>query len=556
MVDKQEAAADSSALAEAAEAAAEEQANPDKQLRARRTSAQAFWDPRTWIVEFPLVTLAASLFVASVAIMLATGVIPAFSSLSAIAGGEVKPPAVSLVIQLIIVVATTWGFSQTAHLLSRLSVEKSVAEHVTATSSEELREIRGGRQPIDLDDVPKLWPKNTESSLITLRLLDVVHNDAIDSYFGSREAMMQHYRDELDGDHGRLAALQKAVLHAGILGTFIGLFFAMPSLTLTEESDLRPSTFAPLFESLGVCFSTSITGLVASLCLGFAASRAEHHQDVFYRRLDQMTAATLAVMRNALNRTHVARSLADVTQALKSHAGLMFSQNQRLEEQATLLSDGFSRMRKVTEEMQKFSDDFRQLRAQLIDETQQAFAAMVKGHDTSAAALETLADEATRKFADESGRLQQERRQIETSVEAFREEQGKCVAQNTEHQHALATAYQQQQAELARTLEDIRQFHMGQVIVDAIREGNESITEVMDKGLGQVTEEIRGATPAREIHSAVEWALAKLRSSTPPPVQRDVRVRRKSFFSRIGWPWRRQTTRSDASPPETDPVHS
>ena len=206
-----------------------------------------------------------------------------------------EPDALAIVIQAAIYILGLAAFA-------RARVETDCAQHVNDACELEIRDIRERiREPIDIRDVPTLWPDNSGEDLVTLRMCRSIHADGLDRQFGSKESLLTHYADEHMASIAVLQNRRRAALHLGILGTFLGFVFAIPALVSVTAGTFNVQAFGPLFDSLKVCFTTSVVGLIVSLFIGGIHSYVMRGHATFFQCLEEAANRLMIVVLNARN---------------------------------------------------------------------------------------------------------------------------------------------------------------------------------------------------------------------------------------------------------------
>ena len=278
-----------------------------------------------------------------------------------------RPDALAIVIQAAIYILGIAAFFRAARTIARERVETDCANQISDSCESEIGDIRERiREPIDILDVPALWPQNSAKDLVTLRMCKAIHVDALDRQFGAKDALLTHFSDEHMASTAVLQNRQRAALHLGILGTFLGFVFAMPSLVSVTAGTFDAGAFGPLFESLKVCFTTSVVGLVVSLAIGGIHSHVMRRHSVFFQRLEDAASNLVVVVRNARNTRHAAQSFEQVNNALDQIVDRMAAQNDRLQLQTDAFVDGMAKLKTTKYAMDEFIDGISQVNAHVI----------------------------------------------------------------------------------------------------------------------------------------------------------------------------------------------
>ncbi len=311
--------------------------------------------PSWWLVAQTRLVLVVAVLLACLFGLTWIEVIPIFSTAAADGEIEERTRLLKLCVEAGIAIVAVLAYWRTAGVLARMQVESDGARFVTKGCEEELRRIQGGETPLELADGPKLWPQNPTPGLIVGRLCDALHSDAVESQFGSREMMLQHFQDELADAVSEVVRLQKSALNLGILGTFMGLFLSMPQLAKVVSDNSQKANFEPVFDALSICFATSVVGLVVSLWVGlFLVAMAVSRQRRFLGLLEEMLGRLMTLVRKAVNREHMARTLDNLSQRLNSVEERIVSQTERMREQTETIARGLGGLQQTRAELETF----------------------------------------------------------------------------------------------------------------------------------------------------------------------------------------------------------
>lgn len=273
----------------------------------------------------------------------------------------------ALSVELLIVAIGVGTLCRTAYVLAVLSVEADFSSDVAEASQNEISSAILGRlrPPISLKKVPEMWPTASDSSLASLRMCKAIQTDAFDRQFGSKEILLQYYREESNSALDSIANQQKVVLHLGILGTFFGLVFAMPALARLGNRDSENMGFFELFSSLEVCFSTSITGLIVSVFISVLATQVMKQQSLFFKSLEEAAGALLVVVRNAHHRNDLAPTFHQLKDGINQTNQKITSQNVRLENQTQAIQKGMQGLIALQADLKSFLSEVGRLKTQI-----------------------------------------------------------------------------------------------------------------------------------------------------------------------------------------------
>lgn len=318
----------------------------------KKTSALAR-DFEFLLAAHPRIILLAVGFLLILGLLVLCGVIPL--------GAVLTFRATGAVFWAMIIQATIFGIAAIALVnavlfVTKLTIETDFAYVVSESCEEEIRSAVHGsqREPMKLIDVPKQWPSTVEDGLVSLRLCKAIHADAYDRQFGSKEVMLQYYRDESNESLDTISNLQRVALHLGILGTFFGLVFAMPQLVTITDGEFEMAVFSSLFASLEVCFSTSILGLAASIFIGGLVSYCLHQQRRFFESLENAASALSMVVRHAHNVNELAPTLSQLKDQLADLSRRVSSQSDRTAIQNDIIDQGLASLSKSKGDLETF----------------------------------------------------------------------------------------------------------------------------------------------------------------------------------------------------------
>lgn len=310
---------------------------------AKSSPDDLMWSASYWWRHHKKAVTAVAVLVVSPLVLWVLKVIPILSGLGALFTGQIQRPEIlALLIQAAIYL---WIARQTlfaaGRLFTRLEVDNAVANVVNLKSLEELRLVQDGKPPRTLEEVKSLWPDNPTEGLATLRMCEAIRTDAMDNQYNSKEALLQNYREEFTSEIMAVQTRQRNALQLGILGTFIGLLFAMPHLIAVMQGG---EAATDLFTSLRVCFSTSVVGLVVSLCIDQFVNQLLNRLTLFSRSLEEAATSTILVTRGAMNRSHVARTLEGLNRSLSDVHDRLKIQNHYIDTQTSVLQKGLKRL--------------------------------------------------------------------------------------------------------------------------------------------------------------------------------------------------------------------
>ena len=280
-----------------------------------------------------------------------------------------EPQVLALVIEAVIYALAFSAFLRAAMLARDMRMETACAEQVEAASSKEARRIRENTvEPILIERVPAFWLGMDGGEHTTVCMCKSLYEEALDRRFNSRPALLRQAGAKIGADISVLHDRQRAALHMGILGTFLGFVFAMPSLVAMSADTFEPAVFGPLFSSLKVCFTTSVAGLVASLVIGAAHSRVIKLSTTLFQRMEAAMDSLMIVLRNASNDRHAAQSYNQVNHALDRVVARLDRQNDRVQLQADAFVEGMERLHVARQALSCSVDGIEEIRNKVLQQ--------------------------------------------------------------------------------------------------------------------------------------------------------------------------------------------
>ena len=312
----------------------------------------------------PIVVMT-SVFLVVLILLVLTQVIPLWSLVTGTIDGT---RLWALLIQCLVLGIATMALVRAVRYSARVSIERDFSATVGLACDDEISAAIKGKQrePIGLAEVPKAWPSAPEPNLVSMRLCSAIHADAYDRQFGSKEVMLQYYRDESNDAVDAIGDSRRIALHLGILGTFFGLVFAMPSLVGITDGKINVATFGGLFSSLEVSFSTSIVGLAAAIFISGLVSYALQQQRRFFAVLESTVSSLSIVVRNAHNLNELAPTLAQLQDRLTTVSRAVIAQNERLAMQTDLIEKGLESLAASKGDLDSFLEGVDRLASHIV----------------------------------------------------------------------------------------------------------------------------------------------------------------------------------------------
>jgi hypothetical protein len=203
-----------------------------------------------------------------------------------------------IIIALSIVIVVVSLFRRVGPALSRWCIDEAYAR---ATRDIFLQVETEGvtREPKDL---LHLMPQGDSTLSSYLAFQRMIQNTSLVSQ-DSPAGIMESVRDAIGSEARLVGSTQRLLLHLGILGTFIGLMFAAPSLGFISggSSDKEITDgLQNLFTALATCFTTSIAGLLGSIVVGGAGGILRRMHERYLRSLEDALLTVQAVVSDTL----------------------------------------------------------------------------------------------------------------------------------------------------------------------------------------------------------------------------------------------------------------
>ena len=269
-------------------------------------------------------------------------------------------------VQCVILGLGLYGLYGYALLFARVAVDRAIAGHVARECRRRLS--TGEASTLTVEQLSSILPTNEDGSLASLRLFEAILTDAADHQFGTRELILEHYRKDSIDRTQPVDELQRVALHLGILGTFLGLVFAVPHLVDIGGENLDLGSFAPFFSGLESCFTTSVGGLITSLFLGGAGGVLEKRITRYFAELDEAVALTLALARRARNPEIDPQTLDTLNSSIRSLAERVFAQSKRIQIQTSAIEQGLQGLQGAREEFADMLSGVSSLKASVLEQ--------------------------------------------------------------------------------------------------------------------------------------------------------------------------------------------
>ncbi len=264
-----------------------------------------------------------------------------------------------------------WAIVLVVKAISKIEIESAIAIVLNNGTSSELSAIRGKqKQRIELDQIEdSFFPDNPNSDLSMLRLGRLVIEEAKDRKFDSAVVLMDPYKEESVSELYKINVIQKAALHLGILGTFIGLIAAFTGLGSNMLSS--DSLITEIIPSLEYSFKTSIAGLLATIVISFFMILARRKQDDLFKHMEDATNSLLSLARNSINRDDFISEFNQINESVRHLDERVYDQTQEVHNQTKSIGDGLLRLGKVNEQFNGFLKDLTNREKVFLDEVKE-----------------------------------------------------------------------------------------------------------------------------------------------------------------------------------------
>jgi len=132
------------------------------------------------------------------------------------------------------------------------------------------------------------------------------------------------------------------VLRLGILGTFIGLFIAFAGLGDLTQLD---ENFSKITNALQYSFSTSISGLQASVVLALFLLLLNRRQDEYFKSMEDATQTTIALVRNSVNKDTFLAGFDQMKESMEQVRKSAYDQQAETKAQTKAIQDGILKLK-------------------------------------------------------------------------------------------------------------------------------------------------------------------------------------------------------------------
>lgn len=236
-----------------------------------------------------------------------------------------------LLFVLIVQALAVYAGAMAAKALATVEVERAIVEEIERKGSELLLDVRTNqRARIDLDHLEQsIVPINpAKPAPAMIRLFQHIVKEARDRKFESSVQVMQPYREEPLDDVFKLQNVQKIALWLGILGTFIGLLFAI------DAADARGTDFMvivrKMFTGLSMAFCASLAGLQVAVFAGVLLLLVRRAQEQYFKEMESAVVTMLSLARNSVNKDEFLAELGQVTGTIQDLTRMVHEQTREV----------------------------------------------------------------------------------------------------------------------------------------------------------------------------------------------------------------------------------
>lgn len=277
-----------------------------------------------------------------------------------------------LILTLLVLLLALWGFITTAFALAKTEIGIALAKYVEWEGDKYLGQIKGNEnERVDLDRLEEfILPDNKNNPAPTaLRSFRHIIKEAKNRNFDSSSNAMEPCREDALGDIFRLQGLQKIALWLGILGTFIGLLFAIKAGNIDNDQQVSGDAFLAvinkMFDGLAISFHASLAGLEVAVILGFCILLLRKRHEMYFQKMEDAVVTVLSTARNSINKDEFLSDLKQVTYELgkvrssfsdkltRTSQDLNNLQNQ-ISAQNKHIENGLTRLTEINAEFEKF----------------------------------------------------------------------------------------------------------------------------------------------------------------------------------------------------------
>lgn len=317
------------------------------------------FSPRFWYVNRSLVAVAFSSLVLTVALYDLT-----------YPGGGVAAGFLSLLIHGIAV----WGLVLSVRTAATIEVDDALARRVESASTQELGKIKGHLvDHVEVGRLEALIPNNSHWDQGVIKLCQSILDEARDRKYHPLDAMTQPIRERSVGNLFHLQTLQRIALQLGILGTFIGLVWAIFDVKQSVTQGLGPAVLDELMGSLHLAFGTSIAGLEVSVMLGLMLMALRRRQERFFGNVESAATAFTQLARRMEIADEYLVEFEQIRNAMRTLSDRMKSQSLAVKNQTTEIASGLEGLSRLKAGFNDFLEDVRGEQAHVLSEMKSVY---------------------------------------------------------------------------------------------------------------------------------------------------------------------------------------
>lgn len=297
-----------------------------------------------------------------------------------------------------------WGLILSVRTAAKIEVDDALARRVEFSATQLLGKIKGHLiDHVEPERLEALIPDNTHWDQGVIKLCQTILDEARDRKYHPPDTLTQPIRERSVGQLFHLQTLQRIALQLGILGTFIGLVWAIFQVKESVAGALDPTVLEELIQALHLAFGTSIAGLEVSVILGLALMAVRRRQERFFGNLESAAAAF----------TQLARKMEITDEYLVEFEQIrhsMGAMNERLKGQALVVKNqtaeiksGLERLAELRLQFNEFLEDVRGEQAHVLTEMKSVYE--IISPEKTAKALEASLTKSIERIA---GRFQED----------------------------------------------------------------------------------------------------------------------------------------------------
>lgn len=270
-----------------------------------------------------------------------------------------------------------FGIFYAVLVAARIDVDDALAQRVELKASRELDKIRSGLvDRIKISRLESIIPNNPYWNRGMIKLFGRVLQDTRDRRVSQATEAMQPYRERSVGDIFFIQNLQRIALHLGILGTFIGLVYALSYLNdpvVTHASEQEGDFMSMMISSLHLSFCTSIAGLQASVALGLLMMALRRRQEAYFDHMESATSKFVSLSRKVEVADEYLLEFEQMRESIRSHEQGMQGQARVVKNQTEEIRTGLDRLMGLKKTFNDFLEDIRGEQAHVLSEMKSVY---------------------------------------------------------------------------------------------------------------------------------------------------------------------------------------